>query len=80
VLVLHPVLGVSVHGRSIFSFSVLDSESAKKFLGEKKGRKNHPPKKARAHPFVLARWRQKKKVGVEQNQEEAGHVRGGLGK
>jgi hypothetical protein len=35
-------------------------------LGEKKkGRKNHPPKKVRELPFVLARWRQKK-AGVEQ--------------
>jgi hypothetical protein len=59
----------------------LDSESApteiprrlKNNLGKKKGHKNHPKKRARALPFVLARWRQKKKVGVE--QEKAGHVR-----
>jgi hypothetical protein len=33
-------------------------------LRGKKGRKNHPKKRARALPFVLARWRQKKKSGL----------------
>jgi hypothetical protein len=40
---------------------------------KKKGHKNHPPKRARALPFALARWRKKKKVGGE--QEEVGRVR-----
>ena len=35
---------------------------------KKKGHKNHPQKKVRARPFVLARWRQKKKVGVKQEE------------
>jgi hypothetical protein len=59
----------------------LDSESApteipRKFknnLEEKKSHKNNPKKRARALPFVLARWRKNKKVGVE--QEKVGHVR-----
>jgi hypothetical protein len=29
-------------------------------LEKKKGHKNHPKKRARALPFVLARWRKKK--------------------
>jgi hypothetical protein len=33
---------------------------------KKVGKKKSPQKKVRALPFVLARWRQKKKVGVEQ--------------
>jgi hypothetical protein len=59
----------------------LDSESApteiprgfKNNFEKKKSHKNHPQKRARALPFALARWRQKKKVGVE--QEKVGHVR-----
>jgi hypothetical protein len=38
-----------------------------------KSHKNHPKERARALPFVLAPWRQKKKVGVE--QEKVGHVK-----
>jgi hypothetical protein len=39
----------------------------KKIVGKKNGHNNHPPqKKVLALPFMLARWRQKKKVGVEQ--------------
>jgi hypothetical protein len=42
---------------------------------KKKGHKHHPKKKARARPFVLARFplTPKQKVGVE--QEEGGHIR-----
>jgi hypothetical protein len=36
--------------------------------GEKKGHKNHPKKRARAQPFVLARWRQKKKSGLSRRK------------
>jgi hypothetical protein len=35
---------------------------------QQKGHKQHPKKKARAQPFALARCRQKKKVGVEQEK------------
>jgi hypothetical protein len=45
---------------------------------EKKGHKNHPKKekRARALPFVLACWRQKKRGGDE--NEKAGRVSIGL--
>jgi hypothetical protein len=37
-------------------------------LVKKKGHKNHPQKRARALPFVLARWRQKKKSGLSRRK------------
>jgi hypothetical protein len=40
---------------------------------KKKGHKNHPKKKVRALPFVLARWRQKK-VGAEQEKVAPTHL------
>jgi hypothetical protein len=64
-----------VHCRSFLEFwtpkvPLLESESTP--TGKKKKViKNHPQKRARALPFVLARW-SKKKIGVE--QEKAGHV------
>jgi hypothetical protein len=76
----YPVLGVFVRGRS---FLELDSESApteitrrlKKIMltiiwGGGEVIRTTPKKRARALPFVLARWRQK-----SLEQEKVGHVR-----
>jgi hypothetical protein len=37
-------------------------------LEKEKVHKNHPKKRARALPFVLARWRQKKKSGLSRRK------------
>jgi hypothetical protein len=67
----HPILGVFVHGRSFLEFWTpkvpLLTEiprGLKNNFEKKKGHKNHPQKRARALPFALARWRQKKKSGL----------------
>jgi hypothetical protein len=70
-----PVLGISGLDPHILAFSTPENAPAeislglKKKLGEKKkGHKNHPKKKVRALPFVLARWRQKKKSGLSRRK------------
>jgi hypothetical protein len=61
-------LGISGLDPHVLGFGIFNLPKKK---AEKKGLKNHPKKKVRALPFVLARWRQKK-VGVE--QEKVAHV------
>jgi hypothetical protein len=63
-------LGISGLDPHILAFSTPEnapteiSLGLKKKIGKKKGHKNHPKKKVRALPFVLARcWRKKKSRG-----------------
>jgi hypothetical protein len=66
-----PVLGIPGLDPHVLVFPTPENAPTETSLGlkknwKKKGHKNHPQKKVRARPFVLARWRQKKKVGVKQ--------------
>jgi hypothetical protein len=67
-------LGISGLDPHILAFSTPENAPTEISLGLKKlggggggGHKNHPKKKMRALPFVLARWRQKK-IGAEQEK------------
>jgi hypothetical protein len=66
-------LGISGLDPHILAFSTPENAPTdislgfKKKLEKKKGHKNHP-KKVRARPFVLARWRQKKKSGLSRGK------------
>jgi hypothetical protein len=69
----HPILWVFVHGRSFLEFltpkvPLLTSPGDKKITWKKKSHKNHPEKRERALPFVLAHWRQKKKSGLSRRK------------
>jgi hypothetical protein len=67
-------LGISGLDPHILAFSTPENAPTEIFLGskikklEKKGHKNHPQKKVRAQPFVLARWRKKKKSGLSRRK------------
>jgi hypothetical protein len=69
-----PVLGISGLDLHILAFSTPEnapteiSLGLKKKLEKKKVIKTTPPKKVRALPFLLARWRQKKKSGLSRGK------------